>query len=233
MNAIFVAGTDTCVGKTIVTGLLGRMLIKNNHSVVTQKWVQTGSGRFSQDILRHIKLMKKKETDYRDYLPLMSPYTFTFASSPHLAGRLKGTVININIIKKSLASLSGYFDIVIIEGTGGLLVPLNEDKLLIDVIRELRLPVLLVAGNRLGAINHTLLSMEALRARNVKIIGTIFNNITNNTDEIILKDNPRIVKALTDIEVLGTLPYARNADLLCRYFAPIGNKIMARLWKSG
>ena len=228
-KAIFVAGTDTRVGKTIVTGLLGRLLIKNNHKVITQKWVQTGSGRFSQDICRHMKLMKKKKTDYKGYLPLMSPYTFKFASSPHLAGRLEGAVINIDTIKKSLACLFKNFDTVIIEGTGGLLVPLNEDRLLIDAIKELRLPVLLVAGNRLGTINHTLLSIEALRARNVKIMGIIFNNTTNDTDEIILKDNPRIVKTLTDMEVLGILPYARNMDLLYRYFAPIGNKIIRML----
>ncbi|MDP3790770.1 MAG: dethiobiotin synthase [Candidatus Omnitrophota bacterium] len=226
VRAIFVAGTDTNVGKTIVTGLLGRLLIKNNHKVVTQKWVQTGSGRHLKDIRRHMKLMKRKESEYKAYIPSMAPYTFKFASSPHLAGRLEGAAVKIDTIKKSLACLSEHFDTVIIEGTGGLLVPLDEDRLLIDVIREFRLPVLLVAGNRAGAINHTLLSIEALRSRDIKIIGTIFNNAANDTDEIILKDNPRIVKALSGIEVFGILPHARNADFLFKYFEPIGNKIL-------
>ena len=223
------AGTDTCVGKTIITGLLGRLLVENNYRVITQKWVQTGSGRFSQDIRRHMKLMKRKTADYKDSLSLMSPYTFKFASSPHLAGRLEKAVINIDTIKKSLTSLFEHFDIIIIEGIGGLLVPLSEDKLLIDVIRELRLPVLLVAGNGLGTINHTLLSIEALRSRNIEIIGTIFNNTANDTDDIILKDNPRIVRALSGVEVLGALPYARNTDLLRRHFALIGNRIVSKL----
>ncbi|MDP3730595.1 MAG: dethiobiotin synthase [Candidatus Omnitrophota bacterium] len=229
MREIFVAGTDTGVGKTIVTGLLGHLLIKDSRKVITQKWVQTGSGPFSQDIRRHMQLMKKNGTYYRRYLPLMSPYTFKFAASPHLAGRLEDKAINIDTIKKSLIGLSEHFDVVIIEGTGGLLVPLSEDKLLIDVIKELRIPVLLVAENRLGAVNHTLLSIEAMRARNIKIIGTIFNNIANDADDIILKDNPRIVKALTGTEVLGTLPYARNTDLLRKYFMPIGNKVISLL----
>ena len=229
MRAIFVAGTDTCVGKTIVTGLLGSLLIDNDYRVITQKWVQTGSGRFSQDIRRHMKLMEKEEADYSDYLPLMSPYTFKFASSPHLAGRLEGAAINIDTIKRSLAGLFKHFDTVIIEGTGGLMVPLSEDRLLVDFIKELRLPVLLVAGNKLGAINHALLSIEALRARNIKIIGTIFNNTANDVDKIILKDNPRMVGALTGTEVFGTLPYARNMNLLRKHFAPIGNKIINKL----
>lgn len=229
MRTIFVAGTDTDVGKTIVTGLLGQFLIKNNYRVITQKWVQTGSGHSSQDIRRHMKLMKKKKTDYSEYLTSMLPYSFKFASSPHLAGQLEGAVIKIDTIKKSLTRLLKHFDIVIVEGTGGLLVPLSEDKLLIDIIRELRLPVLLVAGNRVGAINHTLLSIEALRARSVKIIGIIFNNTINDVDEIILEDNPRIVKALAGTEVLGALPYERNINILHKRFAPIGNKIISKL----
>ncbi|MDO8536336.1 MAG: dethiobiotin synthase [Candidatus Omnitrophota bacterium] len=229
MSSVFVAGTDTDVGKTIVTGLLGQLLIKNNHRVITQKWVQTGSGRLSQDIRRHMELMKKDGTYYSRFLPLMSPYTFKFAASPHLAARREGAVVYTNVIKRSLAGLSEHFDTVIIEGTGGLLVPLSEDVLLIDVIRKLRIPILLVAKNRLGAINHTLLSIEALKARGIRIIGTIFNNAANDTDDIILKDNPRIVGALTGTKVLGTLPYARNTDILRKYFTPIGNKVISLL----
>jgi len=228
MNTIFVAGTDTSAGKTVVTGLLGCYLLKKGYRVVTQKWVQTGCSGFSGDIDIHLKLMGKKADDFLDYFSLMRPYVFRFASSPHLAARLEGKRININKIEKSLNSLTKHFDFVIVEGSGGLMVPLNAKNLVIDVIKALNIDVLVVAGNKLGVINHTLLSIEALRARKINILGIIFNNISDDENKIILKDNPEILKKLTKEEVLGILPWVKNPCRLQRRFIPIGNKISAR-----
>ena len=80
-------------------------------------------------------------------------------------------------------------------------MPITAKKLFIDVVKELRLPVLLVSANRLGAINHTILSIEALRARKMKILGVVFNNISKNENALILKDNPEIVK-----KIIGKIP---------------------------
>ena len=212
MKAIFVAGTDTGVGKTIVTGLLARHLLTKGYRVVTQKWVETGSLRSSRDIGVHLKLMGKRRADYVRHLSAMMPYIFKFASSPHLAARLENRHIRKERIKRSLKELAKHFDIVIIEGCGGLLVSLDKKTLMIDIVKELRLPVLLVAANRLGAINSTLLSLEALRSRKIKITGVIFNNVSKDENKRILKDNPRIVKALSGVSVLGTLPYTKDKD---------------------
>ena len=207
MRSIFIAGTDTGVGKTIVTGILARRLIEKGYSVVTQKWFQAGP---SSDINVHLKLMGKQRKDYARHLHLMNPYLFKFASSPHLASRLEGRNINIDKIKKSLKDLSGHFDFVLVEGSGGLLVPLTRKMLLIDLIKKLRMSVLLVAENKLGTINHTLLSIEALRARDIKIIGIIFNTRFDGGDRRILKDNPDIVRRLAGIDILGALPYFKS-----------------------
>lgn len=207
MRSIFIAGTDTGVGKTIVTGILARRLIEKGYSVVTQKWAQAGP---SSDIDIHLKLMGKRKTDYARYLDSMNPFSFKFASSPHLASSLEGRRISMDRIKKSLRYLSGHFDFVLVEGSGGLLVPLTRKILLIDLVKRLRMPVLLVAENKIGAINHTLLSVEALKARNIKILGIIFNTRSNRVDGRILKENPDIVKRLTGIEVLGELPYFKS-----------------------
>lgn len=207
MNALFVTGTDTGVGKSIVTGLLGRYLLDKGHSVITQKWIETGSKNFSQDIDLHLEIMGKKRRQIKDYLSYVSPYNFRFASSPHLAARLKRKRICIDRIKKSFNFLQNKFDYVIVEGTGGALVPINERRLVIDIAKELRLPVLIVAGNRLGAINHTLLTVEAIRKRHMRIIGIIFNNTCKDTDRLILRDNVRIVKRLTRERILGVIPW--------------------------
>jgi dethiobiotin synthetase len=177
MNVIFIAGTDTGVGKTFITELLSRRLKRSGYNVAVQKWVETG--------------VRKSE----------AVYSFKLASSPHLAAKSEGKTINIAKIKKELKKLSKKFDFVIVEGTGGLLVPITSGKLFIDIVKELKLPVLLVSANKLGTINHTLLSIEALKAREINVLGVIFNNIDRRENRLILKDNPKIVKKL-----IGKIP---------------------------
>ncbi|MBN2453826.1 MAG: dethiobiotin synthase [Candidatus Omnitrophica bacterium] len=228
MKAIFVAGTDTCAGKTVVTGLLARYLSGRGCRVVTQKWIQTGCSGFSQDIDKHLRLMGKKRADFAAHLKSMLPYTFKYPSSPHLACRLERRSIRENIIRRAFEKLSKHFDFIIIEGSGGLLVPVGGGSLLIDLVRKMRLPVLLVAVNRIGAVNSALLSIEAMRLRGIRIAGVIFNSVGKNGRALILKDNPAIVKRLSGI---GTyrLPYAQDTDVLYRRFAPIAGKIVKNL----
>ena len=226
MNIIFIAGTDTGVGKTVVAGLLSRYLLEKGYRVVTQKWVQTGCKGFSSDIDIHLRFMRKKRDDYQGHLCLMMPYVFQFASSPHLAAGSENKRIGVSKIKKCLKALSSQFDFVIVEGVGGLCVPLNAQTMLIDVVKEMNLPVLLVVGNRLGAINHALLSIEALRSRKIKTLGMIFNNVAEGENRTILKNNPRIIKKVSGENLLGILPRMKSPYELQRQFNRIGAKIL-------
>lgn len=229
MKAIFVAGTDTGVGKSVITGLLGSHMLRKGRRVVTQKWVETGAAAYSRDIELHLKLMAKRKISFPGHLSSMSPYVFRLASSPYLAARAENKKISIGRIKRCFKELSFDFDRVIVEGAGGLLVPVNKDALVIDIVKEMRLPVLLVAANRLGAINSTLLSIEALRSRDIKIIGVVFNNVLKDEDERILKDNPAAVKAFGDVSILGVLPYSKKIEFLRNPFARIARRIEERL----
>ncbi len=226
MSALFIAGTDTGAGKTLVTGLLGDYLIRKGRSVVTQKWVQTGGGR---DIETHMALMGRKKSHYRQYSPFILPYSFKFASSPYLAARLEHKRVSAGVIRKSLKILSSSFDHVLVEGTGGLMVPLNEKKLFIDLVKELRLPVLLVAANRLGAINHTLLSIEAIRTRRMRFIGTVFNNIAVSEVAMVLNDNVKTVGMKRNNKVIGVMPREDDPGRMREIFRPIADKIYDRL----
>ena len=227
MKAVFITGTDTGVGKTIVAGLLGRFLLDRGRRAITQKWIETGSDGFPEDIARHLELMKKKKRDINDYSPYVSPYTFKFPASPHLAARLERKTISKDKIKKSFLFLKDRFDSVIVEGIGGALVPFNGKGLVMDIAKELDIPVLLVVANKLGCINHTLLTIEAMKRRSMKVIGIIFNNNQSGGKEnIISKDNPRIIKKLTGERTLGILPYSRDTHKLYKSFLPIGNKIL-------
>ena len=231
MKAIFITGTDTGAGKTLISGLLGRYLLSKGYRVITQKWVETGSKDFSLDIRQHLKLMGKTKRDIVHYLPLVSPYNFTFPASPHLASQIDKKSISINKIKKSFKLLSHKFDYVIVEGVGGALVPITKKKLLIDLAKELNLPVVIVSGNKLGAINHTLLTIEALLRRKMRIAGIIFNNQPTRQDRVVLKDNPNIVKEISGENILGILPWTKDKSELYRKFRPIGRKLTAYLEK--
>jgi dethiobiotin synthetase len=229
VKAVFVTGTDTEIGKTLVAGLLARYLCDKGYRAITQKWIQTGTGSFPTDIAVHLKLMGRKVDDVEEHLPAMAPYEFQLAASPHLAAGVEKKKISAARIKRSFQTLSKKYDFVIVEGVGGVLVPFNRKKLVIDIARELALPVVIVVQNKLGAINHALLTIEALRARNMKILGLVFNAWNEKEDRIILEDNPKIIKALTGEKILGQLPWSEEPDLLRKAFFPVGDKIIAEL----
>lgn len=225
MKGIFVTGTDTGVGKSIVTGFLAKYLREKGCKVVTQKWVQTGS-RFSADINLHLKIMGVSKSLIKEHLDCVCPYIFKLPASPHLAAKAEHKKIKIAKIKKSFKLLSSKFDFVIVEGIGGALVPLNEKHLVIDIAKELGLPVLVVAQNKLGAINHILMTIEVLSKRKMKILGVLFNNCQGQ-DKLILKDNPDIIRKITGQNILGVLPWNKRFSLLYKRFLPIAGKIIA------
>lgn len=228
MNGIFVTGTDTGAGKTIVSGCLAGYLSARGCRVITQKWIQTGcASDFPLDIRIHLKLMGVKLERMKKYLVYISPYRFKTACSPHLSAKMENKKIAVNKIIDSFELLSKQFEFVIVEGIGGALVPFSREHLVIDIVKELNLPVLIVAANKLGAINHTLLTVEALNSRKIKILGIVFNNIKGES-RYILKDNPRIIKELTKEEIFGVLPWQDSYEKIYKRFIPLGE----RIWKA-
>jgi dethiobiotin synthetase len=225
MRSLFITGTDTAVGKTIVTGLLGRYLRERARRVITQKWVQTGcSHKVPQDIACHYELMGLP-VPVKKYLPDVAPYVFRRACSPHLAARYENKRVSAQRIRKCFKRLASQFDCVLVEGAGGVLVPYDDRHFLITIAKELDLAVLLVSQNRLGAINQTLMSVEVLKSRGLDIAGIVFNN--NLVDEkYILKDNVHTVSTLSGVPVLGSLPYKSDKKLLAHAFNGIGAAVM-------
>lgn len=223
----FITGTDTGVGKTLVTGLLAGYAKARGFNVVTQKWVETGADKgFSEDISEHFRIMGKP----RDIIAVPEkdrcPYLFKLAASPHLAAREEKRKIDKSKITASFGKLQKKFKLVLVEGAGGALVPVNGKATMIDIARELRLKVLIVAANKLGAVNHCLLTAEAIRHRGLEISGIVFNRLEKTGSSAVLNDNPGIVSKFTGIRILGELPYSRDIGELCRAFEPIGRKIL-------
>ena len=108
------------------------------------------------------------------------------------------------------------------------MVPLRRDYLIVDLLEELDIPVVIVAKNKLGVINHTLLTIEALKVRNIKILGIVFNNFADRTDEIILRDNPVILREISGEKILGIMPELKTIKMMRKMFIPIGDNIFKR-----
>ena len=193
MNGIyFVSGIDTNIGKSIATGWLAQQLLKQGRSVITQKLVQTGNKGYSEDIDLHRKIMNI------DYLPedisgITAPVIFTYPASPHLAAKIDKKELDIDAITRSSTILKNKYDVVLLEGAGGLMVPLTPKLLTIDYIARQNYPVILVTSGRLGSINHTFLSLEAIKSRNMELHSVIYN-LSPHTDEIITQDSLEIIE---------------------------------------
>ena len=224
-KGIFITGTDTEVGKTLVTGLLAQYLLGKTWSVITQKWVQSGCTGFPEDIDTHLHWMGRTRKDIAAYQASVCPYVFALPASAHLAAEAEARIIDPDVIKQAYLTLEARFDYVLVEGMGGALVPYTRKALLLDLADELDLPVVIVAKNKLGAINHTLLTIEALQTRGLTILGIVFNGPEHEPDAI-TKDNPKIIEDLTGVKVLGTLPWTQDEAVLKQAFGPIGRTLI-------
>lgn len=196
---IFVTGTDTDVGKTTISSWL---CLHTGYSYF--KPIQTGSilGTDSHQVSNLTNANVYKEN-----------FVYKEPISPHLAASLE-----INIDRISLPKTHN----LIIEGAGGVLVPINKTTLMVDLIKKLAIPTILVARSTLGTINHTLLSLEALRARNVPILGVILNGLLS-------QDNLEAIEFYGRVQVLASVPKLQQVDRERLMQTPLSNRLKAIL----
>ena len=189
----FVSGIDTDIGKTVATGVLAKQLLQQGKSVITQKPVQTGCQNIADDIVVHRKIMGTPMQE-ADKQRLTMPEIFSYPASPHLAARLDGRALDLNKIRAATQQLAAQYEIVLVEGAGGLMVPLTENLLTIDYVQQQAYPVILVTSGRLGSINHTLLSFAALKQYGISLHSLIFNHIHDSRDKHIAQDSLAYLK---------------------------------------
>ncbi|HVB36720.1 MAG TPA: dethiobiotin synthase [Candidatus Acidoferrales bacterium] len=197
LSRFFITGTDTGVGKTVVSALLCAEL-----GAIYWKPIQTGTreGSDRATVMRIARMPKNRA--------LPETYRFAPPVSPHLAARLARVRIELRKIKLPEIAPS---ENVIVEGAGGALVPINGTQLMTDLMAHLNLPVLLVARTSLGTINHTLLSLAALRATRIDVRGVVMVGKAN-------RENRAAIERYGEIEVVGTVPLLAKINrpaLLC------------------
>ncbi len=203
----FVTGTDTDVGKTLVSCALLHGYAAQGKRVAGMKPVAAGCNAAgqSEDVLC-LCAASNIQADRRQ----VNPYAFAPAVAPHLAARLAGIRISFGPILESYSVLAAQADGVIVEGAGGFLVPLNESQDQGDLARQLGLPVILVVGMRLGCLNHALLTVEAIRQRGLPLAGWVANVIV--ADMPLLEENIAALQQRINAPILGRVPYLPQAE---------------------
>lgn len=201
---IFVTGIGTDVGKSWATGWLARKIAEAGHSVITHKFIQTGCHKFSEDIDTHRRIMGIAMQP-RDLDHTTAPLILSYPASPQLSASIDGVTVDYNITLKAIHKLSEEYDTVISEGAGGLMVPLNDNMLTLDLLREHpEFYTAVVVSGYLGSINHALLTLEALRREGVKVWAVIYNPHFDN-DAIIAADTKKYLQKYISEKHPGTL----------------------------
>lgn len=214
MSIYFISAIDINAGKTIITGLLGKYLNNKGKNVITMKMAQTGCSGYSEDIEMHRKIMGipmlKEDMDGET-----CPYLFKFAASPHLAGDMECVRIDEDYILQAIEQKEMEYEQVLVEGVGGLMVPVNDQLLEVDFIKQNKYQVILVATASLGSVNHTLLSLEVMQNRGIDVYGLIFNHYPVSATEI-AEDAARVIrlylKKYFPNALWGEVPYVKDMD---------------------
>ncbi|GJM65069.1 dethiobiotin synthase [Persicobacter diffluens] len=208
MKPIFITAIDTDAGKTYATGLFARFLQQKGYNTISQKLSQTGCEEVSEDIEVHRKLMGIPMQEV-DTAGLTCPYIFPYPASPHLSAAMVGQRIDPEVITKATEQLCEQYEKVVVEGVGGIYVPLNEDVTLLDYLQEQHYPIILVSSAKLGSINHTLLTLEIAKNRGLDVRGIIYNRIADHS-ELIAEDSRKVflkfLKQFGFPEVLVEIP---------------------------
>ncbi len=209
-NSVFITGTDTDLGKTVVAAALLAIWRAVKLDIVPMKPIQTGcpeeAGKLiSTDLRFCLKMAAMTELD-AEY-EMMEVYKFKHACSPHLAAAQAGMQIDFPPIIQAMQELQSRHDGVIVEGAGGVMVPIAGNLTMLDLMQALALPVILVTRPELGTINHTLLSLDQLRRAKLRVLGVIICQSQSMEWGMIEQNNLETIERLGKIKVLGRLPF--------------------------
>ena len=210
-KGIFITATDTGIGKTVVAAGLALALRGRGLNVGVMKPVATGC--FGDGRLVSSDAVYLFEAAENEYAPLTSPVRFRNPVAPSIASVYEQKEVDLESIRAAYRELQKHYDYVIVEGIGGLLVPIKKNYLVANLIRELELPIVIVSNVNLGAINHTLLTVDSALMRGFQIKGIIFNRAPLVNYSLAELTNPRVIHELTGLPVLGTLPEIEHLDV--------------------
>lgn len=209
-KAYFIAGTDTGVGKTLVSSALLHAYDRQGLKVAGMKPVAAGCIEKDGRLVSEDVAMLLAAGNIQAAFEIHNPYAFAPPIAPHIAAAAENVIIRPRVLQDAYRELASLADVVIVEGVGGFRVPLGEQFDTADMAQMLNLPVILVIGMRLGCINHTLLTLESIHARNLEIAGWVANRI--DPDMSVFEENLQALDQRIGAPCLGVLPHLPQAD---------------------
>ncbi len=204
VKGIFVTGTDTEIGKTAIAGGLAAILKQAGINVGVMKPISTGD-MADANYLKHAAQVD-------DPLHLINPISLRYPLAPSVSANIEGKHVDILEIGKAYTLLQEKYDYLIVEGVGGIAVPINDDKRVVDIIKYLALPIIIVADAGLGTINHTMLTVEYAGQHGIAILGIILNMFQSEKASLPELTNPKEIERITQIPVLGVVPFNEQID---------------------
>lgn len=209
-KGIFITGTDTGVGKTVISCALAVLLRKHGINVGVMKPIETGCNYKKGKLFPEDAAKLKTYAGTSDRLEDISPCRFKSPLAPMVASMVEKKKVNLRVIKKNFEQLKKTHDFLIIEGIGGLVVPINKNLFVSDLIKSFNLPVIIVCHPGLGTLNHTILTFREAKRSNLKIKGIIINNYDYKSRDLAYRTNPKIIKKLLKPEFIIPFPRLKN-----------------------
>jgi len=206
MNSLFITGTDTDVGKTYVTAGLAVTLRKMGIDVGIMKPFAAGTpqkkGFKSEDVKILSRASQVSDPEY-----LMNPQFFKMAASPYTASKSLKVKVRVNSVLSSFKKLSKLHDMLLVEGMGGIMTPILKDYYITNLIKEMKIPTVIVTRSKIGTVNHTIMTVKMCEKYKIPIKGIIINNFD---DGYPVKDLTRDLQNLTGVPVLGSIPFIKD-----------------------
>ncbi|MFC1518040.1 dethiobiotin synthase [Candidatus Margulisiibacteriota bacterium] len=213
MRGYFITGTDTEVGKTVATAVLGLLLKKQGKKIGVLKPIASGGVEVDGKLVSEDAQFVKKILDLPESLDVINPICLKHPLAPKVAADHVGEKIDLKQINSShLKFQKQKTEILLVEGAGGVMVPINHDYLILDMIKDLRYPVIIVTRPNLGTINHTVLTTSILKQEKIPIAGVIFNYTKEQEKGMAERTNPNEINRLSGVKVLGEIPFLENTE---------------------
>lgn len=216
-KGIFITGTDTGVGKTIVSAITVRALLKRGFKVGVMKPFETGCLKEGNKLLPSDSIFLRDMAEMEESLFLINPSRFELPLSPLAASLIEKRDVDIEKVLRSYELLKKKYDFLVVEGAGGILVPLSTDRssqgiFMADLIKMFKIPAIIVCRPTLGTINHTLLTVKYAISQGIEVIGVIINYSNPPGKDISEESNPYILRKLSPKPILGIISYLEEVS---------------------
>ena len=211
-QGLFITGTDTGVGKTVVTAAILAYFQHQGEKSGVMKPIETGVDSECSSAANSDALFLMECGGIRDDLAEVCPIRLKPAASPYQAGLIENRTLQPETILSAYRTLSEKYDWMLVEGIGGVRVPITRDYGVVELMRDLGLPAIVVARYSLGTLNHTLMTLDALKQNGITVRGVVFNRTGPEAPDAIEQDQPRLIEELTGTKVLGEFPYIDNLN---------------------